>query len=215
MTHWSVVVPPTQTPLPFPPFDRVSPASDGATVPIPLTVQVQRLMAQNLALKEQTHRLVIQSERDMTRIHYLTAQVDELLSRLDQRDAQIQKVHRQLDRQRQRERRADQSIVDVTPMTATTAFANPNPAVRNARGHYVQLAFWPRKQHRPIVRACLHLIAASLVVGFTFMLGLVVLQLLGQTALMPFLLDFGASLARTIIAIGLVSGLIVMVSEAV
>jgi hypothetical protein len=212
MTHWSVVVPPTQTPLPFPPFDRVSPASDGATVPIPLTVQVQRLMAQNLALKAQTHRLVSQSERDMTRIHYLTTQVDELLSRLDQRDAQIQKVHRQLDRHRQRERRADQSIVDVTPVTP---LSNPNPAIRNARGHYVQLAFWPRKQHRPIVRTCLHLIAASLVVGFTFMLGLVVLQLLGQTALVAVLLDFGLSLARVIIAIGLVSGLIVMVSEAV
>jgi hypothetical protein len=211
MTHWSVVVPPAQAPSPFSPLHAVTTVSDGATVPIPLTVQVQRLMAQNLALKDQTRRLVIQSERDMTRMHYLTIQVDELLSRLDQRDAQIQKVHRQLDRQRQRERRADQTVVDVTPVNP---LSNPNPAVRNARGHYVQLAFWSRKQHRPIVRTCLHLMAASLVVGFTFMLGLVVLQLLGQTALMPFLLDFGASLARTIIAIGLVCGLIVVVSEA-
>ncbi len=211
MTHWSVVVPPAQAPAPFAPLQAVTTVSDRATIPIPLTVQIQRLMAQNLALKDQTHRLVIQSERDMTRIHYLTTQVDELLSRLDQREAQIQKVHRQLDRQRQREHRADQAVVDVTPVNP---LSTPNPARRNARGHYVQLAFWPRKQHQPIVRTCLHLMAAALVVGFSFMLGLVVLQLLGQTPLVTVLLDFGAALVRVIIAISLVSGLMMMVNEA-
>jgi hypothetical protein len=212
MTHWSVVVPPAQTPSPFSPLQAVTTASDGARVPIPLTLQVQRLMAQNLALKDQTQRLVIQSERDMTRIHYLTLQVDELLSRLDQRDAQIQKVHRQLDRQRQR---ADPTVVDVTPLTALP-LSNPNPAIRNARGHYVQQTFWPRKQHQPLVRFCLKLMTAALLLVGAGMLGLLVLQLIGQGGIVTIVLsELAASLLGWIIATMLVSTTIAAVSESV
>jgi hypothetical protein len=167
----------------------------------------QRLMAQNIALKAQNQHLAAQQERTMTRIAHLSTQNDTLRQSHDRGELQLENLQRQLDRQRQRANIA----LDVTPVHAAT---NPNPALRNARGHYVQQAFWPRKQHRPIVRTCLHLVAASLVVGLSYALMVLVAALLAP-GMVPDLLLIGFDWGRVILAIDLVSLLMAMVAESV
>jgi hypothetical protein len=232
--HWTVVVPPAPSPWPMlkpainpdrwsmyePPIvapSIVEPSiveTPTATEPVgqvdtpPLPLQTQRLMAQIIALKEHNQRLVVQQERYMTRISQLTSQLDIALSRSDRAGSQVQNLTRQLDRQRQRANRA----LDVTPVYDATPA--PNPAVRNAQGHYVQLPFWQRKQHRAIVRFCLHLIAASGVVLFAYLLGLCVLQILGQGALVGAFGDVTAWLLRAIGVIDLVSLAVAWAAEA-
>jgi hypothetical protein len=167
----------------------------------------QRLMAQNIALKAQNQHLAAQQERTMTRIAHLSTQNDTLRQSHDRGELQLENLQRQLDRQRQRANIA----LDVTPVHAAT---NPNPAVRNARGHYVQLAFWPRKQHRPIVRTGLHLVAASLVVALSYALMVLVAALLAP-GMVPDLLLIGFDWGRVILAIDLVSLGLAMVAESV
>jgi hypothetical protein len=217
--HWSMFEP-TGEPAPAHPTTIVDPENAGlpppapesmgqvAPPPLPIPLQTQRLMAQIIALKEHNQRLVVQQERYMSRISQLTSQLDIALSRSDRAGSQVQNLTRQLDRQRHRANR----VLDVTPVYDATPA--PNPAVRNAQGHYVQLPFWQRKQHRAIVRFCLHLIAASGVVLFAYLLGLCVLQILGQGALVGAFGDVTVWLLRAIGVIDLVSLAVAWAAEA-
>jgi hypothetical protein len=212
--RWSIVEPIVEPPVERPveelPTERLvePPLPEPAVADRAAPLQTQRLMAQIIALKQHNQRLVVQQERYMTRISQLTSQLDTALSRNDRAGSQVQNLTRQLDRQRQRVNRA----LDVTPVYDATPA--PNPAVRNPHGHYVQLPFWQRKQHRAIVRFCLHLIAASLVVGFVYLLGLCVLQILGQGALVGSFGDFTVWLLRAIGVIDLVSLAVAWAAEA-
>jgi hypothetical protein len=167
----------------------------------------QRLMAQNIALKAQNQHLAAQQERAMTRMAHLSTQNNSLRQSHDRGELQLENLQRQLDRQRQRANIA----LDVQPVHAA---ANPNPAVRNARGHYVQQAFWLRKQHRPIVRTCLNLVAASLVVALSYALMVLVAALLAP-GMVPDLLVLGLNWGRVILAIDLFSLGLAMVTESV
>jgi hypothetical protein len=207
-TQWSFVADERdQTPLLWSP---VEPHVERRRTPTPsaqLAREHQRLMAQTIALKAHNHQLVAQREQMMTRIAQLSTQNDTLRQLHDRSELQLGNLQRQLDRQRQRANVA----LDVQPVHAA-ALSNPNPAVRNERGHYVQLGFWQRKQHRPIVRNCLHLVAASLVVGLAYLLMVLVVQLLAPLVV-PELLAIGFDWGRVILAIDLVSLVMAMLAE--
>jgi hypothetical protein len=230
-TQWSFVADLDQTPLLWSPIldvpqpsvepriesvaepsvePRPEPFAERRRTPAPsaqLAREHQRLMAQTIALKAHNHQLVAQREQLMTRISQLSTQNDTLRQQHDRGELQVGNLQRQLDRQRQRANIA----LDVQPVHAA-ALSNPNPAVRNARGHYVQLGFWQRKQHRPIVRTCLSLVAASLVVGLSYALLVLVVQLLSPLVV-PELLLIGFDWGRLILAIDLVSLVMAMLAE--
>jgi hypothetical protein len=204
-------VEPTVQPLVEPSVERqAEPWIERRSAPTPgaqLVREHQRLMAQNIALKAQNQHLAAQQEQAMTRIAHLTAQNDTLRQSHDRGELQLGNLHRQLDRQRQRANIA----LDVMPVHAAS---NPHPALRNARGHYVQQAFWQRKQHRPIVKTALSLCAASVVVGLAYALMVLVVALLAP-AVVPDLLRIGFDWGRVILAIDLVSlGLAMLVESA-
>ncbi len=175
----------------------------------------QRQMVQNIALKAQNQHLAAQQERAMTRMAHLSTQNDSLRQSHDRAESQLENLKRQLDGLRptggHRQRQRANIALDVTPVHAVS---NPNPALRNARGHYVQQAFWPRKQHRPIVRTCLNLVAASLVVGLSYLLMVLVASLLAP-GMVPDLLVLGLNWGRVILAIDLFSLGLAMVTESV
>jgi hypothetical protein len=239
--RWRVVVPPSNKPLPLSKFEPVGPVQDASTwplfrerlteavvpidplrsvplpdiqpesfsPPLPIALETQRLMAQVIALKAHNDRFAIREERYMARISQLTVQLDDRALRHDRAASQLENLKRQYARQRQRAN----VVLDVTPV-APNALSTPNPAVRNARGHYVKQTFWPRKQHQPIVRFCMNLVAVLGLITFVGVLGLVVLELIGLHGMVTtILMDLGASLARWIIATMLVSTAIAAVSE--
>ncbi len=76
----------------------------------------------------------------------------------------------------------------------------------------VRITFRQRKQHNPLVRTCLNLVAASLVVGLAYVLLLLVAQLLSPLVV-PELLAIGFDWGRVILAINLVSLMMAMVAE--
>jgi hypothetical protein len=188
----------------------IEPFVERRRTPVPidqLAREHQRLMAQTIALKAHNHRLVVQREQATSRIAALMVEVDTLRQGRDRDELRVGNLQRQLDRQRQRANIA----LDVKPVHAA-ALSNPNPAVQNARGQYVQPGFWQRKQHRPIVRTCLHLVAASLVVCLAYALMVLVVGLLAP-AVVPELLAIGFDWGRVILAIDLVSLVMAMVAE--
>jgi hypothetical protein len=186
------------------------PQSVTASPPLPIALETQRLMAQIIALKAHNDRFAIREERYMARISQLTVQLDDRALRHDRAASQLENLKRQYARQRQR----TNVLLDVTPVAAPNALSTPNPAVRNARGHYVKQTFWPRKQHQPIVGFCMNLVAVLGLITFVGVLGLVVLELIGLHGMVTtILMDLGASLARWIIATMLVSTAIAAVSE--
>jgi hypothetical protein len=211
----TIVLPATvEEALPVAPRPATDPVTDPAVakLPQPITesaLEIQRLMAQIIALKQHRDRSVIREERYMARNSQLTVQLDDLALRHDRAASQLENLKRQYARQRQRAN----VVLDVTPV-APNALSTPNPAVRNARGHYVKQTFWPRKQHQPIVGFCMNLVAVLGLITFVGVLGLVVLELIGLHGMVTtILMDLGASLARWIIATMLVSTAIAAVSE--
>jgi hypothetical protein len=219
----TIVLPATVEALPVAPLPVTDPVANPAVVgqpqlvteaalPLPIALETQRLMAQVIALKAHNDRFAIREERYMARISQLTVQLDDRALRHDRAASQLENLKRQYARQRQRAN----VVLDVTPVAAANALSTPNPAVRNARGHYVQQTFWPRKQHQPIVRFCMNLVAVLGLITFVGVLGLVVLELIGLHGMVTtILMDLGASLARWIIATMLVSTAIAAVSESV
>jgi hypothetical protein len=212
----TIVLPATvEEALPVAPRPATDPVTDPAVAKLPQPVtesalEIQRLMAQIIALKQHRDRSVIREERYMARNSQLTVQLDDLALRHDRAASQLENLKRQYARQRQRAN----VVLDVTPVAAPNALSTPNPAVRNARGHYVKQTFWPRKQHQPIVGFCMNLVAVLGLITFVGVLGLVVLELIGLHGMVTtILMDLGASLARWIIATMLVSTAIAAVSE--
>jgi Caspase domain len=71
-------------------------------------------------------------------------------------------------------------------------------------GGSVRITFRQSTQHSPVVRTCLNLVAASLVVGLSYMLMVIVAQFFAPLVV-PELLAVGFDWGRVILAIGLVS----------
>jgi hypothetical protein len=211
----TIVLPATvEEALPVAPRPATDPVTDPAVAKLPQPVtesalEIQRLMAQIIALKQHRDRSVIREERYMARNSQLTVQLDDLALRHDRAASQLENLKRQHARQRQRAN----VVLDVTPV-APNALSTPNPAVRNARGHYVQQTFWPRKQHQPLIRFYLKLMVAAAVMVGAGMLTLLVLQLIGQGSIVTIALNqVVGSLLGWIIAMVLVSTAIAAVSE--
>ncbi|MBE9030244.1 hypothetical protein IQ266_10930 [filamentous cyanobacterium LEGE 11480] len=164
--------------------------------------QLQRMVAQIIALKHHNQRLIQQQARSTNQISHLMAELEQLHIDYDRQASQLQTVKRDLARYKVRTH-------DMLPMMV------PPVMTQSRRGHYVQTPLWERKQSIPFVRRCLKLLKLLLLLTFGFLLTIVVMDLLQLSGIAVTLLGWGQRLGPVILAIGLLTITAAWVAEAV